>query len=514
MSTATITTHTHVHAAQAFIDSLDKEMVFGFAGKATSYGDPDTPGPITNSFSTMEKTKNEILYIKPVTSKDGHLSIRRVEWEPDKVYTQWSPTENVFYQDTPCYVVVNNSVYLCVSNNAGQPSTVKPDFSPTYMATELGDSYMWKWLFNVKQSLIDEWGSDKYIPVPVTEEELTDEWKAVAKLLQSSPNELGIIDTTVYDGGRFMCTDASFANHVSLSVDGDGKGATLFYGFELIETKDIESVVQKKVPIYDPVDGSITGYETKDVKVTKTEYYFRIKPDTVVIASRGSDYTRASVKVTVKNCVIVSEPRIDLIIDCSTRLGLCPAEDIAARFVTVKLEYTDTEGDRVIQMKEGPVTLGMFPVSATYRQVGLIKNVMYRDGSPVVQAESYYDVVQLSNVTTKFESNNPIEGVTSNASGWILYTEAIQGTDQRLYVVNRKGDFHIASDLTVDRNETVESYVMLENGEMEVTASGVIAELNASAVDNMSGSVLYAENCSPIPRSSSQTEVFLLTIEL
>lgn len=91
-----------------------------------------------------------------LTSRNMSAGVERRNWTSGEVVEQW-PHEN-------SYATVGNSVYRCISNNGGQPSTSAPSGTSLHYF-ELVDGYVWKFLGDIAVSQNQQFGSDSAFPL-------------------------------------------------------------------------------------------------------------------------------------------------------------------------------------------------------------------------------------------------------------------------------------------------------------------------------------------------------------
>jgi len=104
------------------------------------------------------------------------------------------------------YVVTgDNNVYACLDNNGGAESTVEPTLVQAEPFESVGDGYLWKYMFTVPNSHMDEFGTVTMIPVGAA----------------ITPAATGIHKIKVMHGGTGYDEDATV-----VTVTGDGENCT------------------------------------------------------------------------------------------------------------------------------------------------------------------------------------------------------------------------------------------------------------------------------------------------
>lgn len=236
---ATITNATRVHSAISFIENLSgPENVYLFAGKIDPWDDENVPDPVDTNAFNQRNVLSSIIYAKKCTSDNGILGLKRYNWTSGVVYTTWthdmdlSNPNNWLGIEQPFYVYVVDtssetikySVFMCLDNNNGAPSTVMPT-GQSYDSFSTADGYIWKFMYNLKPEHL-VYLSEAFVPCPYDDGDKTiDHLNAQNNVSFGTVNkiridaagsgytELGTMLTIVGDG-----TDAS----ATFTLDGSG----------------------------------------------------------------------------------------------------------------------------------------------------------------------------------------------------------------------------------------------------------------------------------------------------
>src|SRR6056300_18216 len=141
-----------INNAQAFIDaisasdtSVDKKStilyaVLGGTKPWNNEPNPDDP-PRTVNYTNFESHR-EFIGGKKIGPDDVSHVIPRYNWESGTVYSMYRNTDADLFNKK--FYVVNQdlSVYKCLNNNKGVPSTIEPTGFPTTSFTS-SDGYTW-----------------------------------------------------------------------------------------------------------------------------------------------------------------------------------------------------------------------------------------------------------------------------------------------------------------------------------------------------------------------------------
>lgn len=126
-----------------------RSSLYYFLGKIDQWnGTEDPPAAPNDAYINDVTIRDNILYMRRVTSGDISLATTAYYWESGTVYTQWDHT--LVMVDQPFYVVTDDyNVYKCLCNNNGAQSTIKPTGSSTEVLDGLADGYIWKYMYNI-----------------------------------------------------------------------------------------------------------------------------------------------------------------------------------------------------------------------------------------------------------------------------------------------------------------------------------------------------------------------------
>ena len=177
---------------------------------SSPYGDPD------DAYMNDTDIRNNIVYLKKITSNDVSLVCKTYQWKKDTIYTQWDNTKDMTNLSVlhPFYVVTSNyNVYKCLFNNFGAPSTVEPS-EITYDIVRTSDGYIWKYMYNIPTVKRRKFYNSQYMPVQ--------------KALTDSFYSLGAIEeVTVVTGGSGYSSKILTTATVDKPKDPNGREAKI-----------------------------------------------------------------------------------------------------------------------------------------------------------------------------------------------------------------------------------------------------------------------------------------------
>lgn len=292
---------------------LSNEYWFLGIGKSTPWKDSfdnntDTSPP-TNLDSVESKINfsRNMLAAKRIFPADVSMIVPRINWEANRVYTQYDDKVDLFDDVNPAnfYVLVENRrVYKCIFNKNDSVSTVAPTHTDTAIR-EVADGYKWKFLFTLTEDNEENFLLDDFIPV----EYLNDRPTNTTKLLQYNVQQAAV-DGAI-DHVEIESVGATFISGITAGVSSNvfttdvtaGIGTT---GIISSETSSIDAtkIVDYSVKIdsgqgsgqqrrviaasqVTPSSAVITVDRVFDVGLSSTDSKFSLVP-TVVVRGDGS----------------------------------------------------------------------------------------------------------------------------------------------------------------------------------------------------------------------------------
>ena len=174
--TKLITTNFQTHNAKQFVESLDEtanSIYYVTVGKHTPFPSDNTPPePGASGEDTHYQIYRDMIYGKQITTSDIKHMIDNNPWTTGTVYTQYEHTVDL--RNKKFFAVVEEtggggySVFKCLFNNGGSPSTDKPTIDETspdddvYITT--GDKYQWKFMFTIPSGTYTKFSTSEKVP--------------------------------------------------------------------------------------------------------------------------------------------------------------------------------------------------------------------------------------------------------------------------------------------------------------------------------------------------------------
>jgi hypothetical protein len=322
---------------KASIGDISLPYVYFTFGKVDVWANIDVPPQANNSVDTFNQVWKNMIGAKKIVGNDVRLAIRRFDWVSGTVYTEYDDSEATLDMNDPTnnfYVVTDEwNVYKCLGNNNGNPSTVKPTTINTYIAEQLSDKYIWKYMYTLTDEEKLRFTTTNFIPVrKLTEDNGTLQWH-----VQESADQGSIESIKIVDPG----SDYSVANPPTITITGDGKGA------EAAAT----------------VNAITLGVES------------------ILIINKGQDYTYANAAFTSASG---SGAIARVVMSPAGGHGADPVEELGGSFVMINPRIRGSES-------------GVIDTQNEIRQIALIKNPVLRDGtvaSGIVYAQTTTVIVE------------------------------------------------------------------------------------------------------------------------
>lgn len=480
-----------------------------FMGNSNPYANLDSEIFDVSDTQQVEKSVWDTMFVaKKLTGNDVQLVIPKITWQSNTKYRQFDDTieavELLSYgannDVSPMYVMnTQGNVYKCLSNNNCASSTTEPfgDFSSANGFISTIDSYIWKFLYNVKNT--SKYLTPEWIPAPTSinsveystsQSNLID--GAIAAITVSNMGS-GYVDSNVavspYITGTNIIVVANtqyvFPN---MFVNGDGIIPDTYITavnpisrqitLSLPVTSNGNSEISLKTRIY--VEGDGTGIEASPI-ISSTQI------DRIRVTSIGSGYTRANVYIYGTG----ANASARAIISPRFGHGFNPARELGANHVISTVKFGDIDSTEN----------GLISVDTSFRQYGLLSNPhKYGEDIPVNLSTANTFISQTLDITllpgSNFQLNELVfQGATSNTSTFSGIVHAQDSVTNIVKLINTKGTPSIGGLLKGN------------------TVSRVVSSVKQPDLYPYSGDILYVQNIPATTRAESQAEIIKLIIK-
>lgn len=175
-----ITKNFNVHNAKQFVESLDEtanSIYYVFASRHVPWtgdgvSDLVPPVPSDSIYETFYDLYDNMIFGKKVNVTDIKHMINNYQWTSGTIYAQYDDLDKTL-PSKRYYVIVpesgSYSVFKCLSNNKGVPSTSAPSITETSADDEVyittGDGYQWKYMYQISASIYNKFATADKIPV-------------------------------------------------------------------------------------------------------------------------------------------------------------------------------------------------------------------------------------------------------------------------------------------------------------------------------------------------------------
>lgn len=483
-----------------------------FAGGSSSWG--TGPSPL-DGFKEENDIKDTIIAMRQVTTDDVRRVVRKVTWTAGTTYEMYRHDYNI-YNKTPItsqsnlyeanYYVINEDlrVYICLHNGAdpenqkGRPSYDEPNFidlEPRSAGTS-GDNYIWKYLYTIKPSEIIKFDSIEFIPVP-------ENWGEVGESISSKANAVdGKINTVIINqrGDGYNPTSSTFTDIPILGNGSGGKVTVTTDSFgkvsEVYITDGGSNYTYGTIKFEPGSPGITTSLSNVGVGTSSIASFDVIIPPK---GGHGYDVYRelGAYRVLIYSRYETLESNPDIISGNDfARIGIIKNPTISDSQVEL-LNTSIVSGLKALKFTGSATTATTYAVDSTITQtVGL--------GSTAIGFVASWD-----NITGVLKYYQPV-GLATTSVGYEIVnfnSSPTTGGNLTIYGSSMDGTIPLSIDSSFSGISTTINNRLYQLG-MTFNSGIASAEFNKK-----SGEIIYIDNRSAIPRSSSQKEDIKIILE-
>jgi len=381
---ADLTTNLKVFLArelQRQFSSLDNSVaLFISRTKKDPLEDVSATAPKTGSIQKELDTRRQLQTAKILKDSTVALMIPRYNWTNKTIYPKYSYTEDNSTRQFFVYTTEGN-VYACISNGGGRQSIEEPTGTGTSLIY-LSNGYIWKFMYKVPVDLID-FVDENYIPIkelPIYENKpfaygSDDKQLQYAVQYAAGGGNISAIDITSI-GNEYPYTVKSTAYHkprevtsTTVKLDAQASGTDNAYvdysirfitgeaagQFSKISSYNGGTKVATVETPFSPNPSSEDVYEiTPTVEITgdgsgaraytKMHSYAANTVENIVIASAGTNYTKAEATILPRgyNTVLVAN------VDATGEIGRDPIFDLMVQRISILVKIEGRENQRAV----------------------------------------------------------------------------------------------------------------------------------------------------------------------
>lgn len=312
-------------------------------GKTLAWANDASPNVANASYATIYEVWDNMIGAKRLLGGDISHVIPRYNWTSGETYIAYDHLNTSLRDGNTKFYVMNSefSVYKCIANNRGQPSTVEPTSVSPYDVTNTSDGYTWKYMYTLSDAEQLRFTTSSYIPVKtLIADDGSTQWQVQSEAIDGAIRSIYIANV-----------GSGYANssNLSISLTGDGVG---FSGIVSINTS------------------------TNTIS-------------SITITDPGSGYTFASATISDANTTPGTGAVVRPIISPPGGHGSNALYELGGKniMINARLRYDEE---------------GVLPVSNDFRQIGLLKDPYAKNSSNVISVAA---AVQALSVTAAGSGN-------------------------------------------------------------------------------------------------------------
>ena len=306
-----------INNAEQFKESVSEPSpntkLFLVFGKTDAWANEASPNISNSSISTVYEIWDNMIGGKRILGGDISHVIPRIDWTSNTVYDAYDDKRSDLFDANTKFYAMNSdySVYKCIANNHGKPSTTQPTSVNPEIISTTTDGYSWKYMYTISDSEKLRFTTTQYIPVrTLSVDNGSLQWQVQNTAISGS------IDSIIVTNGGANYTNVS---NITISISGDGTSATA-------------------IPTLNTMTNTISS---------------------IIMTERGSDYTFAT--VTITDIGSGSGANARAIISPPGGHGSDPLYELGGKNILIdtKIRYDEE---------------GVLPATNDYRQIAILKD--------------------------------------------------------------------------------------------------------------------------------------------
>lgn len=387
--------------------------------------DTNSPADANSSIACEYAVLSSIICGKKVLADDVVYMIARNTWTANTVYDMYDTSVPELNTKTIHVINSSRSVYKCLFNNDGKPSTIEPT-SLDPLAVQLADGYIWQFMYRLTTDQLNNRSTTDLIPVYVDEDVTANAVPGSIEVVvvsahgeDYSATTSGTVKEIISNTVIRIENDASAVSgiYIDSSIyieDGPGVGAiSKITGYtsngsgRFITTAAplIGVSINSEYQIAPTV--AITGNGTGAVARSLVNDDNQI--DSIEMINPGSGYTSANVAV-IANTAYGRSATARAVISPVNGHGYDVKSELFSRTLQVTTTLFGDESETI-------------PADITFAQYGLIKDVRTAENTEVVfTSNTFSNVVDLNTqqISGIFEVGDVITGSIGDKSATVL----------------------------------------------------------------------------------------------
>jgi len=389
-------------------------------GRTNPWPNEPTPeNPPDNEQYLHYEVMRRMIGAKKVTTGDVSHVIPRYDWTSGTVYSMYRDTDTDMYERAWYVLTDENNVYICLYNNKGAQSTIKPTGFSTLPFTT-SDGYTWKYLYTISLGDAQKFMTAVHMPVKTitaadgsieSSRQLAVQNAAVngailvvetnqtgsgyyqvanAAVVSAGVNTLRISATAnpettdnFYNGSSVYVTDGTGAGQLRRIINWSGSTRTLTVNtaFATVCNTDSRVIISPTVTIIGDGQGA-KAYSLVDTSTGAIA--------NVAVINVGSGYTRAQALITA-NSTHGAGATANVIISPLGGHGHDPIRNLHGDKLMLNVQFNGSEG----QSNTGK---GYIPSNTEFRTISILRD-------PVLKVDANNDIVSVEHIANT--SNSP-----------------------------------------------------------------------------------------------------------
>lgn len=499
----TIRTYVARRFKDTFTERNSYDTGFIFVGRSLEWETTPNVDSISFSVKSEKEIWDNMIALKMINAGDLELAIPRYNWVSGRKYKQFDdivPLNQLVEIDNinnlyPMYVVNSElNVYKCVNNNNGSVSIEEPigNYTVSNGFIKTGsDGYVWKYLFNIKES--NKFLNDEWIPVPysVDVDVVSTDYDMKESTLIDGSLSLIVVENSGNGYFHTSHTNPFTNNQTQLSVTDTTNIVVdmLVSGNGIPDGTYITSVSteQKTITLSRPTTASgnsftITTRVVVEGDGTGISVTPVLKDDTlekIIVDSDGVNYTKAN--VFIYGSTTGNNATARAVLPLKFGHGYSPALEL----LSTNLIYVTRIGQ--VDSSEN----GLIPTDISYRQYGLLINPhKYNSDMDITYTTANTVLSQTTDITVAFG-----DLYTQNE---FVYQGDISNPTFQGFVVSQ----------TPSVVKLIKTFGTPDIGKLlkGSTVSRPVISFKNPELEPYSGDILYTKNVQPIERTNGQAE--------
>jgi hypothetical protein len=510
-----ITNQLRKQSAQQFIDRIQagSDVYYMFIGRINPFVDDNAPPtPVDNTQTVNIDVFEQMIAGKRVTPGDVQMLVTRYDWVSNTVYQPYAHDEDL--SQSQYYVLVNkgvnHSVFKCIDNNNGTPSTVAPDSnstSPEDDVYETSDGYRWKFMYTIPDATYRKFTTSQFMPVVVNANVVSNAvsgaiYNVEVEYQGSGYNSYGagVIQIAAVNGdARVFQVEATksantdfFKNSAFKITSGTGAGQQRLISEYVVSGSSRNVVVDTPFAILPDI---FSRYEISPLVVLTGDGQDFVGRGLVNASSSNSIYrieiTDPGINFTYANAIVLANTGgttntaiLKPIISPQGGHGFDAVSELGARHMGVSVTFNSGDGDNNDKLLD----------VNDYRTIGLIKDPMFANV-----------VIDFTAATSSFAVGDTITQSSTGASGTIVDVDV--GTIKLTNVLR----FFVAGNSTV--NTIVSNQGTIAAVDSVAGPTTYIDQTHKLIIDNAAGSfqqderIAQGTNASGIMYTANSTQM-------